>query len=109
MNRFVKFTVLGMTVALLGTSAAMAETRWERFHPRRDQINDRLATQNARINDELREGGIGWRRAAALHREDRIIRREERFMARLNGGYITPAEQRALNQQLNRVSRQIGY
>jgi hypothetical protein len=109
MNRIVKFTVLGMAVALLGTSAAMAETRWERWHPRRDQVNDRLATQNARINDELREGGIGWRRAAALHREDRIIRREERFMARLNGGYITRAEQRALNQQLNGVSRQIGY
>jgi hypothetical protein len=37
-----------------------------------------------------------------------MIRGEERFMARLNGGYITPAQQRALNQQENAVSRQIG-
>jgi hypothetical protein len=111
MNRIAKFTVLGITIAMLGTSitAATAETRWERFHPRRDQVNDRLATQNARINDELREGGLSWRRAAALHREDHIIRGEERFMAHFHDGHITRAEQRALNQQLNGVSRQIAY
>jgi len=30
-------------------------------------------------------------------------------MAKLNGGHITPAEQKALNQQENAVSRQIGH
>ena len=29
-------------------------------------------------------------------------------MAGINGAYITPAEQRALNQQENQVSRRIG-
>jgi hypothetical protein len=109
MNRIAKFTVLGITLAMLGTSVATAQTPWERSHPRRDQVNDRLANQNARINDEYREGGLTWRQAARLHREDQIIRQEERFMAHFNNGHITPAEQRALNQQLNGVSRQIGY
>jgi hypothetical protein len=37
------------------------------------------------------------------------IRSEERAMTGINGGYITPAEQRALNQQENAVSRQVGW
>ncbi|MGP0094363.1 MAG: hypothetical protein ACLPKB_31125 [Xanthobacteraceae bacterium] len=109
MNRIAKFTALGITLAMFGTSAAMAETRWQFFHPRRAEVNDRLANQNARINNEYREGALTWRQAAALHREDHAIRGEERFMAHFNNGHITPAEQRALNQQLNGVSRQIGY
>jgi len=90
----------------LGT--AHAETQWEKNHPRRDQVNDRLENQNRRINKEVKEGEITKRQAAKLHSEDRAIRREERTMARLNNGHITKAEQKALNQQENTVSRQIG-
>jgi hypothetical protein len=39
-----------------GSAASNAETRWERNHPRRDQVNDRLENQNQRINQEYREG-----------------------------------------------------
>ena len=46
--------------------------------------------------------------AQKLHAEDHAIRKEERTMASTNGGHITKAEQRALNQQENQVSRQIG-
>lgn len=46
--------------------------------------------------------------ARTLHKEDRQIRREERNMAAQNGGHITKPEQRVLNQQENKVSRQIG-
>jgi hypothetical protein len=89
-------------------SGAIAETKWERNHPRRDQVNDRLANQNRRINQEYREGEITRAQANRLHREDRAIRNEERTMAGFNGGHITGAEQKALNQQENAVSRQIG-
>ena len=40
----ISFAVVGSAV-----SAAFAETQWERNHPRRDQVNDRLANQNRRI------------------------------------------------------------
>jgi hypothetical protein len=102
------------TIALAGVFAvglsagAMAATGWEQSHPRRDQVNDRLHNQNARINQERREGEIGYRRAAQLHRDDHQIRNEERIMARQDGGHITRLEQRTLNQQENHVSRQIG-
>jgi hypothetical protein len=96
----------GALVAMAGS--ALAETSWERNHPRRDQVNDRLQNQSRRINQEYREGEITRGQARALHREDRQIRREERTMASLDGGHITRADQRALNQQENVVSRQIG-
>ena len=105
-----KFALVAIALASLGLSmtAASAETRWERNHPRRDQVNDRLAHQNYRIHREVREGELTHWQARALHREDRAIRHEERTMAAFNHGHITRAEQRSLNQQENLVSRQIG-
>jgi hypothetical protein len=102
--------VLALSFTLLGVSAmsASAETQWDRNHPRREQVNDRLANQNRRINQEVREGEISGYQARQLHREDRAIRHEERAMAGFNDGHITRAEQRALNQQENAVSSQIG-
>jgi hypothetical protein len=105
-----KLTVLALATIFVASSAggAFAESRWDVNHPRRDQVNDRLANQNRRINQERREGELtGWQ-ARQLHREDRQIRQEERYMAAQNGGHITRAEQAVLNQQENHVSRQIG-
>ena len=89
-------------------SAAFAEAQWERNHPRRDQVNDRLANQNRRINRELKEGEITKQQANQRHREDHAIRQEERDMAKINGGHITKGEQKVLNQEENAVSGQIG-
>ncbi len=88
--------------------AGHAESRWEKAHPRRDQVNDRLQNQNRRIKTEVAEGDMSKAKAAKLHREDRQIRQEERNMAAQNGGHITKAEQKVLNQQESKVSGQIG-
>jgi hypothetical protein len=108
MNTQISKIAAAALFAIAFVSTASAETQWERTHPRRDQVNDRLENQNRRINRELREGEITRGEARQLHREDRAIRREERTMARFDNGHITRAEQRALNQQENAVSRQIG-
>jgi hypothetical protein len=97
-------------VVMSGTvTTAIAETQWERDHPRRDQVNDRLSNQNRRINKELKEGEISKQRANQLQKEDRAIRQEERTMSKFNNGHITGAEQKSLNQQENAVSGQIGH
>ena len=88
--------------------SAMADTQWQKDHPRRTQVNSRLANQDKRIHQERKEGEITKAQAAKLHSEDRAIRKEERTMASTNGGHITKAEQKALNQQENQVSKQIG-
>jgi hypothetical protein len=110
MSRAARISVLGLGIVFIATSAmsAIAETKWERNHPRRDQVNDRLENQNRRINRELREDEITKGQAQQLHSEDRAIRNEERTMSKFNNGHITPAEQKALNQQENAVSKQIG-
>jgi hypothetical protein len=107
-RNFVSVALVAAFAAASAGSAMAAETAWEKAHPRRDQVNDRLAVQNHRINKEVREGEISKAQAAKLHKEDRQIRKEERLMAAQNNGHITKQEQRTLNQQENKVSRQIG-
>jgi len=43
-----KAIVFAVSFAVMGgmVTTAFAETQWERNHPRRDQVNDRLANQN---------------------------------------------------------------
>ncbi|WLI91772.1 hypothetical protein Q4S45_08470 [Massilia sp. R2A-15] len=95
-------------MASVAGSAFAAETKWEKHHPRRDQVNDRLANQNKRIRAEVKEGDLTKAQAAGLRRKDRQIRQEERAMASQNGGHITKLEQKTLNQQENAVSKEIG-
>jgi hypothetical protein len=110
MNVSTKAIGFALALVMAGTlvTRAMAETNWDRNHPRRDQVNDRLQNQNQRIKQEVREGEISKGQAKQLHREDHAIRQEERTMSKFDNGHITPAEQRSLNQQENAVSKQIG-
>jgi septal ring factor EnvC (AmiA/AmiB activator) len=100
--------VLAASVFGLTATPAAAESVWERSHPRRDQVNDRLASLEHRITQERREGELTRSQARQLRREVRSVRQEERTMASLDHGHITRSEQRALNQQENAISRQIG-
>ena len=103
-------SIAAVSAALTGfcTSALADETQWQKDHPRRTEVNGRLANQDARIHNEVKSGQISKAQAKQLHSEDHAIRQEERTMASTNGGHITKTEQRALNQQENQVSKQIG-
>jgi hypothetical protein len=90
---------------LVGT--ASADTTWQKNHPRREQVNNRLANQNKRIHNDVKNGTLTKNQAAAQHHEDHQVRQEERDMASQNGGHITKSEQRVLNQQENGISNQI--
>ena len=111
MTLVTRFSMIAIALAALGTSmsAASAETYWQATHPRRAEVNERLAYQNYRIHQGVADGRISPYEARRLHAADRFIRHEERFMARFDGGHISRAEQRALNQQENAVSRRIGW
>jgi len=117
MNQVIRLSRRGLiAAALTGATcaafaqapAAAADGQWAKSHPRRAEVNARLANQNRRINKEVHEGELTRGQAAKLHQQDHQIRKEERAMASTNGGHITKAEQRALNQQENQVSREIG-
>jgi hypothetical protein len=103
-------TLTAATLALtaLAGNAMADETQWQKDHPRRTEVNKRLANQNQRIKTERKEGEITKAQARQLHSEDHAIRQEVRTMASTNGGHITKAEQKSLNQQENQVSKEIG-
>jgi hypothetical protein len=103
---------LAMTVAgvvFFGGTAmtARADDVWP-GHPRRAEVNARLANQNERIHEERMDGQINGAQAARLHSEDHAVHQEERLMASQDHGHITRSEQHVLNQQENAISRQIG-
>jgi hypothetical protein len=106
MKRTILFAV-ALAVAGLGM-ASSADANWRTQHPRRAEVNGRLANQSRRIHTERREGELTASQARYLHTEDRGIRAQERFDASRDRGHITRAEQARLNHEANQVSRQIG-
>lgn len=89
-------------------TADAAPTTWQKNHPRRTEVNGRLANQNARVKNQVKNGDMSKAKAQRIHAADKGIRQEERDMAKQNGGHITKTEQKALNQQENSVSNRIG-
>lgn len=106
-KQLIATSLLAIFAAAAG-SAIAADTKFEKDHPRRDQVNDRLQHQNQRIHTEVKEGELTKAQARQLHRKDHQIRKEELLMAKQDHGHITKSEQRVLNQQENAVSKQIG-
>ena len=66
--------VAAVTLIGIAGNALADETKWQKDHPRREQVNNRLARQSKRINTERREGEITKAQAHKLHAEDRAIR-----------------------------------
>jgi hypothetical protein len=108
-TRLTKLTVFAFATTFLVASAgsAFADAGWNASHPRRAEVNHRLANQNATINRDRADGELSRGQARQLHHEDHQIRQEERDMASMDHGHLTRADFRALNQQENGVNRQI--
>ena len=102
-------TVLA-ALALVGGFAGAAQAHaWASAHPRQTQVLARTHHQAVRINHERREGDITGAEARALRSSNRAIAQQTRATAQANGGYLTRADQRTLNAQLNAQSRAIGH
>jgi hypothetical protein len=101
------FAALAFAVVGMGATAASADTLYQGGHPRRAEIDSRLAHENLRIRHELRAGLISPRRAHILHREVRSIRMQEHAFAAGQHGHLTRGQQRLLNREANVVSGQI--
>ncbi len=103
-----KFLVAASIVALgfLSTSV-FANSRFDKNHPRRAEVNGRLRNENARVDHKVADGKMSRAEGAKIHHQDHAIRREERRDAAAHGGHITKGEQRHINHQENRVSREI--
>lgn len=97
-----------LIICAVAASSSFADTTFNKNHPRREQVNNRLENQNDRIKNQVKSGDLTKGQAAKLHKADHQIRQEERDMASQNGGHLTKEEQKTLNQQENKVSNKIG-
>lgn len=103
-----KLIISAAAIAALLAGQAMADTQWQKDHPRREQVNSRLNNQDKRIHNEVKDGQITKAQAKSLHQQDHQIRQEERDMASHDNSHLTKADQNSLNQQENAVSHEIG-
>lgn len=100
---------ISLMIALFGiTSTTFAQDKFDRTHPRRAEVNGRLAHQDARIHREVKEGDMSHAKAARLHSEDRSVRHQEQRMAARDHGHLTKKDQARLNHRENRISKRVG-
>lgn len=105
MMKILRFAIAASTLYV--ATPSHADPAWDAAHPRRAEVNQRLANQNRRIDAGVADHQLTNGQARQLHREDHAIRAEERADAATHGGHITKGEQRQINRQENHVSRQI--
>lgn len=84
-----------------GPNHAMLRGRFAHHHPRRAEVDRRLADQQHRIREGLATGRLTPAQATQLEANDRAIKQQERTDVKANGGFLTRAERRQLNQEEN--------
>ena len=107
-------TLIATTFAMFIISASFAQGPGHqpthiKNHPRVNQVNRREDNQEKRINTERRDGKISGAQARQDRRNVRTINQEKHDMRKEDNGHLTKADQRSLNQQLNKNSKQIGH
>ena len=73
--------------------------RFARQHPRRYEVNRRVANQRGRIHQGVTTGKLTSGQARQLRSDDRAIKHQEHSDVKTNGGYLTKPEQKQLNQE----------
>jgi hypothetical protein len=76
-------------------------------HPRRNEVNMRIANQRARIAQGVKSGKLTPAQAKQLLANDKAIKQQEHADVKANGGYLTKPEQKQLNQEENADSKLI--
>jgi len=108
-NRFLTAVVLATSLL---SSAAFAQTVTPTDvpgHPRVNEIDQRDANQQNRINAGVADGQINAKQAA---RDDSRLQKVDQKLSAdeaKHGGHITKSEQRKLNKSLNKNSKHIHH
>ena len=76
-------------------------------HPRVNQVNKRVDNQEKRIDNKVKDGDMSKQQARKDRKELKEINQEKKDMRKTDGGHLTKADQKALNQQLNQNSKKI--
>jgi len=76
-------------------------------HYGKGEIGQRRENQHDRIANGIRSGQLTPREASNLENKEQGVNRELKGMRQANGGKLTNADRKAVNQQQNKLSKQI--
>ena len=94
-----------LTASSFGAQAnPYGEARFDKNHPRRSEVLDRLQNINNRVNGQ--KGDLDGH-YSQLKQEESAIHSQERLDKNINGGFITVGEKAQLNAEENRLNHQI--
>lgn len=108
-NNTIRLFMSSLILGTFLTSAALAQETSNPATPRIDQIDKRLDNQQQRIETNEKNGTITPKQAARDERRDARVERQLKRDEAKHNGHITPREQRSLNHELNRNSRDIHH
>ena len=92
-----KMIIVLMTGAMLTGTLAMAE----------DKVDQRFSNQQKRVGQGLQSGQLTAKEGAHLENKEAGLRKEIHTDRAANGGKLTSAEKTQVNQQQNKLSKQI--
>jgi hypothetical protein len=84
-----------------GNPTGAKGSKFAKQHPRRNQVNKRVANQRSRINQGVKNGSLTHAQAHQLRANDNAIKAQEHADVKANGGHLTGAEQKQINQEEN--------
>ena len=103
-------TALATTISIASFAGGPGHQRTHiPHHPRVNQVNGRIDNQEKRITTERKDGDITKSQAHADRKDLSEINQEKKDMRKTDDGHLTKDDQKALNQQLNQNSKQIGH
>jgi hypothetical protein len=76
-------------------------------HPRVNEVNQREQNQQDRIANGLKNGTMTPGQAAHVEKQEQHIENQEKRDMAKNNGHLTKAEQKQLNKEQNKTSREI--
>jgi hypothetical protein len=98
MNRIMMALTTGaLLTGTLLTGTAMAE----------DKVDQRFSNQQQRVGKGLESGALTSKEGANLENKEAGLRKEIHTDRAANGGKLTSAEKTQVNQQQNKLSKQI--
>jgi hypothetical protein len=98
-------------VALLTSAPAMAQTT-DTTTPRTPRVNEikqRIESQENKISNDVKEGKITAKQAVRDEKVDAEVKKQLSADQANHAGHITKAEQRHMNNELNKNSKRIHH
>ena len=100
-------STVGYAAPAKGNPTGAKGSKFAKQHPRRNQVNKRVANQRSRINADEKSGKLTQAQGNQLKANDRAIKQQEHADVKANGGSLTKGEQKQFNQEENANSKMI--